>query len=577
LEAEAKHFSVADWFDTKRAEEVVEAYNRGGGSALVADPFVARSLLPAGTGRARDFSYIAPELPELISEACVGCMDCVTNCPDTAILGKAMPRAIVDDQLRQIETEDHRGYVKGLFTETTKYYTSFEKKREKDPSAPEGTLFGIFIDPTKCKGCGECVEVCGDHAALKMIKKTPDNLPRYLAAWEAFNALPNTRPEHRIVKDHRDVMLNMNNMTYVGGAGSCMGCGEASVIRQFMAATTEVYGNNFGIVAATGCNTVYGSTYPYNPFLVPWTNSLFENAPADAMGIRSYWDSTGHEDWPLWVIGGDGAMLDIGFQSLSRLLTSGMNIKVLVLDTQVYSNTGGQTSTATFIGQEAKMSSHGKKVHGKTEWRKELGIICMMHPRTYVAQTVGPMAKHFYSAIQRANEFKGPAVINIFTTCQPEHGVADHMAGAQARLAVESRAFPVFTYDPDAGDTIKQCMSLAGNPSPNRDWHTRRGKDGKMEPVDFLTWARTEGRFRKHFDKDGNPTTEVIHIAQKERLRNWWRLQELAGVENLDRKAAAAPAAATAPAATAPAATKAAVASTGAGNAAASAPAANQA
>ncbi len=535
-----KHYSVTDWFDHNRAQEVVEAYNRGGGSALEADPFVARSLLPAGTGKARDFSYIAPELPELIAEACVGCMECVTNCPDTAILGKAVPRSVLDEHLQGVENEDHREFVKGLFTETTKYYSSFEKKREKDPKLPEGALFGIFIDPTKCKGCGECVQVCGDHSALKMIKKTPDNLPRFLAAFESFNTLPNTRPDHRIVKDHRDLMLNDHNLTYVGGAGSCMGCGEASVIRQFMAATSEVCGRNYGIVAATGCNTVYGSTYPYNPFLVPWTNSLFENAPADAMGIRSYWDATGHEDWPLWVIGGDGAMLDIGFQSLSRLLISGMNIKVLVLDTQVYSNTGGQTSTGTYIGQDAKMSAHGKKIRGKTEGRKELGLIAVMHPRTYVAQTVGPMAKHFYSAVQRANQFKGPAVINVFTTCQPEHGVADHLAAAQARLAVESRAFPAFTYDPDLGDTIKACLSLNGNPSPNRNWHSRRTKDGRVEVVDFLAWARTEGRFKKHFDKDGSPNSDLILKAQEERLRNWWRLQELAGIENLDRKEQAA-------------------------------------
>jgi len=528
-----------EWFDIKRAREVVDAYGRGGGSTLKADPYVARSLLPAGTAGDRDFSYIAPELPELNSEACVGCMDCVTNCPDTAILGKAIPPDVLEDQLAQLEDEDVTSYCRDLFVETTKYFTSFERKRAKNPDLPSGATFGIFIDPTKCKGCGECVEACGDHGALKMIKKTPDNLPRFLGAFELYNALPNTRPEHRIVKDHRDLMLNDDNLVYVGGAGSCMGCGEASVIRQFMAATADVVGKNFGIVAATGCNTVYGSTYPYNPFLVPWTNSLFENAPADAMGIRAAWDARGHEDWPLWVIGGDGAMLDIGFQSLSRLLTSGMNIKVLVLDTQVYSNTGGQTSTATYIGQDAKMSFHGKKIHGKVEGRKELGMICVMHPRSYVAQTVGPMAKHFYGAVQRANEFKGPAVINVFTTCQPEHGVADDMAAAQARLAVESRAFPVFTYDPDRAESLKGCLSLAGNPSPTHDWHSRIGKDKTKTPVTFLSWARTEGRFRKHFDKDGEPVTELIHLAQDERLRNWRRLQELAGVENVDIKAEA--------------------------------------
>ncbi len=534
----SKVYSVDDWFDFDRANEVVEAYNRGSGSSLEADAFVARSIIPAGTGRARDFSYIAPELPEFNAEACVGCMDCVTNCPDTAILAKAIPREIVENQCDEVENEDLRDFLKEQFVETTKYFTSYEKKRAKKPELPEGAWFGIFIDPTKCKGCAECVEVCGDHDALRMIKKTPDNLPRFLETFEFYGALPNTKPEHRVVKDKRDLMLNDDNLSYVGGAGSCMGCGEASVLRQFMAATSEVYGNNWGIVAATGCNTVYGSTYPYNPFMVPWTNPLFENAPADAMGIRACWDAMGHEDWPLWVVGGDGAMLDIGFQSLSRLLTSGMNIKVLVLDTQVYSNTGGQTSTATFVGQEAKMSSHGKAVHGKVEARKELGILSIFHPRTYVAQTVGPMAKHFYGAIERANAFRGPAVINVFTTCQPEHGVADDMAGAQARLAVESRAFPVFTYDPDKGDSIKECLSLAGNPSAQRDWYVRKAADGSDRPVTFLEWAKTEGRFRKHFDKDGNPVTEVILKAQKERLQNWRRLQELAGIENADIKEA---------------------------------------
>ena len=161
-------------------------------------------------------------------------------------------------------------------------------------------------------------------------------------------------------------------------------------MRMMLAATGFVYGQeNIGIVESTGCNTVYASTYPYNPYLVPWTNSLFENAPADAMGIRARWDQMGWEDKKLWVIGGDGAMFDIGFQSLSRMLASGMNIKVLVLDTQVYSNTGGQSSTASYMGQNTKLAAFGKALTGKSERRKELAQICMMHPNTFVAQTSG--------------------------------------------------------------------------------------------------------------------------------------------------------------------------------------------
>ena len=158
------------------------------------------------------------------------------------------------------------------------------------------------------------------------------------------------------------MMLKEQTHIYTGGAGSCAGCGEGTALRMMCAATGSKYGDQWGIVAATGCNTVYTSTYPYNPYLVPWTNSLFENAPTYAIGVRMRWDQMGWQDKPLWCIGGDGAMFDIGFQALSRMFASGMNIKVFVLDTQVYSNTGGQASTASFTGQNTKMSVHGNGV-----------------------------------------------------------------------------------------------------------------------------------------------------------------------------------------------------------------------
>ena len=143
-----------------------------------------------------------------------------------------------------------------------------------------------------------------------------------------------------------------------------------------VAATRQVHGpDSMGIVAATGCNTVFGSTYPFNPYLVPWTNSLFENAPAVALGVRARWDQAGHEDRRLWVIGGDGAMYDIGFQALSRMVASGADIKVLVLDTQVYSNTGGQASTAIlrWPGDQALRVRAGRSTGGPSGARSSAG------------------------------------------------------------------------------------------------------------------------------------------------------------------------------------------------------------
>ena len=504
-------------------ERVVGAYNNGTAEKdLEADDDVARSVIPAATGALRDFSYIAPDIPEFVVENCVGCMDCVTQCPDTAILAKVIEPSTLEDRLAQIPNEELRTSMGAQWVATQKYYTVLEKK------GVGGGKFGIFIDPTKCKGCAECVDACGDHDALKMIRKDDKNLAWYKTAFKFYTDAPETPKKFINDKALSDMMLTERSLLYVGGAGSCAGCGEATALRMMLAATGFQYGQeNIGIVAATGCNTVYTSTYPYNPYKVCWTNSLFENAPADAMGVRARWDQMGWENKRLWIIGGDGAMLDIGFQSLSRMLASGMDIKVIVLDTQVYSNTGGQASTGSFRGQDAKMSAHGTTIFGKKENRKEIANICMMHKDVYVAQTTCAHPNHFYKAIMEANQYPGPAIVNVFTTCQPEHGVADNMAEHQAKLAADSRSFPVFIYDPRKGSRFRERLSLVGNPNVKEDWYVNP-KTG--EQIDFVYFARTEGRFAKQFDKEGKPSATLLS-AQQDRLENWRLLQDLAGIK----------------------------------------------
>ena len=507
---------------------VVEAYNRGIADAeLPADLGVARSLIAPGTGVYRDFSYIAPEIPEYYADKCTGCMECVTECPDTAILAKVVPESQLEAELNKIDDPETRERMRAHFAKTKKFYDLPQKKGN------EPGYFAIFVDPTKCKGCGECVEVCNDDA-LAMIEKTERTVPEYKEAFAFFKSLPNTPRVYINERTPIDLMLDEETHLYVGGAGSCAGCGEATALRMLAAANAFYYGKNWGIVAATGCNTVYSSTYPYNPFVVPWTNSLFENAATDAMGIRMRWDQMGWKDKKLWVVGGDGAMFDIGFQALSRMLASGMDINVIVLDTQVYSNTGGQASTATYLGQETKMSAFGKVLKGKTEHRKEIGEILMMHPDVFVAQTTAAHFNHFYKAVFAANEYEGPSVVIVYTTCQPEHGVGDNMSAHQAKLAVLSRTFPVFIYDPRKGERISERLDLKGNPAIYDDWYI----DPKTKkPFTFIDFARTEGRFAKHFDKDGNPD-EVLLAANEERLKNWRRLQELAGILDKKKKSA---------------------------------------
>ncbi len=500
--------------DTKEfKEKIISAYQAGQEESLPADLDVARSIMPPATATFRDFSTVAPDLPTFIPEACVGCMECVISCPDTAILAKVVSEKNI---------ENAPSHLKKNFIKTTKYYDVYKKKGE------EGGLFNITVDPQKCKGCAECVTVCGDHHALQMTKKDPTVLKEARDACAFFNSLPETPPQFINERLLVDMMLAPRSLLYTGGAGSCMGCGEGTAIRMMLAATGFSYGEkSCAIVASTGCNTVFASTYPYNPYLVSWTNSLFENSPAVAMGIRTRWDQLGYKNKKLWVMGGDGAMLDIGFQSLSRLLMSGMDVNVLVLDTQVYSNTGGQASTASYTAQNAKMSIVGSVLSGKTERRKEIGLLSLMHPDIFVAQTVTAIPNHFYKAIMAANDYPGPAVINVYAPCPPEHGIRDDLAQHQSKLAVTTRAFPLFIYDPRTGTKIKERLSLRGNPNPTEDW-AKDPQTGKA--LDFISFARTEGRFSKQFDKDGRPS-QILEKAQKDRLDYWNLLQELGGVK----------------------------------------------
>ncbi|MBM4407280.1 MAG: hypothetical protein FJ038_01465 [Chloroflexi bacterium] len=194
-----------------------------------------------------------------------------------------------------------------------------------------------------------------------------------------------------------------------------------------------------------------------------------------------------------------------------------------MLDTQVYSNTGGQASTASFGGQVTKLSAYGAAQHGRPERRKELGRILMAHGEVYISQTTPAHINHFYRAVMEANTYPGPAVVVVYTPCMPEHGIPDDASTRQAKLAVDSRAFPLFTYDPRRGATTAERLSLQGNPALRDDWW----KLPSGEAVDFLTFARTEGRFAPHFAADGNPTPEML-ATQADRLANWRTLQELA-------------------------------------------------
>ncbi len=328
-----------------------------------------------------------------------------------------------------------------------------------------------------------------------------------------------------------------------------------------------------GIANSTGCTSVWGSTFPFNPYPFPWTSHLFQDSPSVALGLfeghmtrmadgfkairmaeieleRGYdphteddeltyynWESFTDEEWklcpPVVAIGGDGAMYDIGFQNLSRALMMGKPIKIVVVDTQVYSNTGGQAATSTFVSQVADMSPFGKRAQGKTEIRKEISLIGMAHRSAYVAQSSPSHPTHLIESYIDGLNSRRPALFNIYAVCPPEHGVGDDRAAEQARLAVESRAYPLFRYDPDLGTTFSECVSLEGNPAMEGDWpeYTLAYVDDANQaqkmtlPMTFADFALTEGRFAKQFRKappetwsdDMVPMGDFLRLPEAER------------------------------------------------------------
>ena len=125
-------------------ERIIRGYEEGTAERdLPADLSMARSLVPAGTATLRDFSYIAPDIPEYIPSNCTGCMECVTLCPDTAILGKVLSEGDFNRRLNEIADPADRDMFAAQWSKTRKYYEGPAKK------GGEGGMFNIIIDPSK--------------------------------------------------------------------------------------------------------------------------------------------------------------------------------------------------------------------------------------------------------------------------------------------------------------------------------------------------------------------------------------------------------------------------------------------
>jgi len=174
-----------------------------------------------------------------------------------------------------------------------------------------------------------------------------------------------------------------------------------------------------------------------------------------------------------------------------------------MLDTQVYSNTGGQNSDSTPMLGGSDMNVFGAATQGKSVEKKTVAETFLAgHGSPFVAQVSIANPPKLYRAILDSLEYRGTAFLQCFTTCQPEHGVGDDMSLIQAQRVRDSRGAPEFIFNPRLGETYHDTLDLKGNPSLEMDWYETKLK-GTGEALRYTVahWCATEARFRNHLKK----------------------------------------------------------------------------
>lgn len=344
------------------------------------------------------------------------------------------------------------------------------------------------MSPLDCTGCSLCEGVC----PVKAIKMQNIKLEEQ----KKFDYLEKNIKEKQILPKETVKGVGFCKPKFMF-SGACRGCGETPYLNLL----TKLFKDNIIIANATGCSSIYGASLPSTPYSVPWGNSLFEDNAEFGLGIRTaedvmhdriinimkenknklnnhnkrlvnkylkeyskevsfeVYEKLDYDNFKeiipykkyikeksIWCVGGDGWAYDIGYGGIDHVLASGMDINILVLDTESYSNTGGQASKATRNGAIAKFAASGKKTD-----KKDLGRIAMCYENVYVATvSLGGGYNQVIKALKEANDYKGPSIVICYAPCIA-HGIKNGMKDSikEEKLAVDSGYFPLYRYNPE--------------------------------------------------------------------------------------------------------------------------------
>lgn len=397
-------------------------------------------------------------VPKWISENCIQCGMCSFVCPHAVI------RPFLVKEGSTLEAIGAPGY----------YYL-------------------ISVSESDCTGCGLCVRVCPGKMGQKALvldkkeKQVNENVSKLFELEKPYNPFSKfTMKGSQFEKPKFEF------------SGACAGCGETAYIKLL----TQLYGDSIVIANATGCSSIYGGSAPSTPYSLSWANSLFEDNAEFAYGMEISYQTkrmrikqilkesfsavsseiqdlyqeflTNFDDFEktkevqeklktmeipndlkelmpyvpartVWAIGGDGWAYDIGFGGIDHVLSGTENVKILVLDTEVYSNTGGQMSKSSPMGAVAEFADLGKRSH-----KKDLFRIAIGYPNCYVASvSMGANMMQTIKAFKEASEHVGPSIIIAYSTCI-EQGIKGGMSCSleEQKLAVDAGYTLLMRYKP---------------------------------------------------------------------------------------------------------------------------------
>ena len=476
-------------------ENLQKEINAQRGNSLPVSAFLpyADGSTPSGSS-AHERRNVATEVPVWIPENCIQCNRCSFVCPHAVIRPAVM-------------TEEEKSKApKGMASLPMMGMPGYE--------------FAITISEVDCTGCGSCVGICPGKQGKKALDMCPVNEKEERQQYFDYGKALGSKPE-AVEKFKRTTVKGSQFLKPLHEfSGACAGCGETPYARL----VTQLFGERMYIANATGCSSIWANSAPTTAYTCnaqgqgpAWANSLFEDGAEFGYGMRMAQEALqslnggGQPEKSVWIFGGDGWAYDIGFGGLDHVLASGKNINVLVFDTEVYSNTGGQASKATPAGSTAKFASGGKRSR-----KKDLAGMAMTYGYVYVAQiAMGADFNQTLKALTEAESYDGPSLVIAYATCI-EHGIRAGMGSSQHEesKAVETGYWNLFRFNPALKEEGKNPFIL----------------DSKEPSLSYDEFLKGENRYQVLEMMKPDVAHELFEKAAEtsmERYRHLKRLEQL--------------------------------------------------